>query len=249
MIPNTGFFHILYSHDIDVILNNELIIEKVWVKHDINSRIETHPYFCIFPDNMYTVNLYVKEYHEGHAVEEDRLDSPLAPIESCLYDFIFIKLESGANNEYLIVERFEGAELFEYWMNRNTFPIETDYSELLRIGITKKTIDLIPNNHNYYDRNLICTCGYPDCHNLSVWIIKHTDTFCIPFIIDLGIRLRFDLGEIIKLYDDRSDDYFHYEGFDEKHPSETFPLCFEYPGYELNHQTMFPNEDDIAATR
>lgn len=113
--------------------------------------------------------------------------------------------------------------------------ITTDFYKLSKVGITKKIIHLIKNNHNYYDKNYICTCGENGCDNLCIWIIKQETTFCIPFIDYLSRRLHFNIDKLIDLYDCKTED------FDNDDSYNTYPFCFENSDFELYEKTHFLN--------
>lgn len=249
-MTNIDYFHLLSLGNIQLSETHVSLTNP----HDdtINyllTRIKDHPYFCFAPKEFFYYsdwvyeNIHYADY--GYYMNDDEFDDDsiinriLTPIEELIPKFIFVKLEANDNpekNTYNIIEQYDTITLFEYWLTRNRLG---DRNQWKHLGLTDRIFNLLPDNHNYYDRNIICTCGHPACDNQEVWYIKYREDYSIPFVVELGKRLVFNL-----FYFDK--DKWEPEDYDEeliqkKEQYRNFPFCFEYKSFKLLNNTIQPN--------
>ncbi|MFN8284544.1 MAG: hypothetical protein U0U67_15080 [Chitinophagales bacterium] len=208
---------------------------------------DEHLYFCFTPKEFEYYSLWIYEnihYNDYEYYSNDDeydehyvLNKALTPLMILKDNFIFLKAKKKDTN-YYIEEIYDTKEVFEYWINHNHF---TNLEQWENIGIGKSIFNLLPENHNYYDRNLICTCGRAECNNLEVWYIKYTASYAIPFIIDLNKRLVFDLHYFDKENKWQDEDYLE-TSYSEKENYRTFPFLFHANDFKLMKQSLFANE-------
>jgi hypothetical protein len=201
LFKNIPYFHLLNSYSI----SNSIVYaigEKLNLLSLINN--DEHLYFCVTPKEFEYYNLWIYEnihfndyeyYSNDDEYDEQYvLDKALKPLMILKEQFIFLKAKKQ-ETDYYIEEIYDTKKVFEYWINHNHF---TDLEQWKHIGIGKSIFNLLPVNHNYYDRNLICTCGHSECNNMEIWYIKYVDSYAIPFVIDLNKRIVFNLQYLYK---------------------------------------------------
>lgn len=241
MFKDIPYFHLLESN-----FFTESTVYEVGEKLSmfVSVHKNEHPYYCITPKEFEYYGLWIYEnihfndyeYYSNDDEYDERyvLDKVLTPLMILKDKFIFFKATlKGAG--YYIEEIYDAKEVFEYWINQNHF---TDLEQWKHIGIGKSIFNLLPANHNYYDRNEICTCGHSGCYNSEVWYIKYTDSYAIPFVNSLQSRLVFDLHYFDK-YEEK--DYIE-ENYSSDKRYSTFPFLFEAKTFKLMQQSVFANE-------
>lgn len=222
---------------------------------EITNLITRHPYFCFVPkefdyySDWIFENEHFKEYgfylNDDEYSDDNILNKKLVPIELLIDQFIFLKLklpEHPSNNAFIIDERFDTNDIFNYWFKHNYF---TDLNQWKDLGLGDKIFNLLPANHNYYDRNIICTCGNSPCNNQEVWYVKYDQGYSIPFIIDLNKRLVFDLHYFDGQSDWQEEDYVE-ENYKDRSLYSTFPFCFESKEFQVFEKSVFPNNGIVS---
>lgn len=244
MIKNIPYFNLL---SFETVSNLHSISAGEKLNLSLNANNNEHLYYCITPKEFDYYNLWIcenihfKDY--GYYSIEDEYDEQyvsnkvLSPIMKLKEQFVFFKA-TPKHTGYYIEEIYNTKEVFQYWIKHNHF---TELEKWKHIGISKSIFNLLPSNHNYYDRNLICTCGQSTCNNQEVWYIKYTDSFSIPFVIDLNKRIVFDLHYFDKENEWQDEDYIE-ANYEEKENYKHFPFLFEAKNFRLLQQSLFANE-------
>lgn len=244
MIKNIPYFNLL-SFEAGSNLHSISIGEKINLS--INANNNEHLYYCITPKEFDYYNLWIYENihfndYGYYSIEDEYddnyiLDKVLIPLMSLKERFVFLKVKRK-DSEFYIDEIYNTKHVFDYWIKHNHYK---ELEQWKYIGIGKNIFNLLSENHNYYDRNLVCSCGYPECNNLEVWYIKYTDSYAIPFIIDLNKRIVFDLHYFDKDNTWQDEDYTE-TNYLEKENYRTFPFLFEANDFKLMKQSLFENE-------
>lgn len=210
--------------------------------------IKNHPYCCFVPKEFrhYSQWLFENDNHKefaGHFHDYTDDDKPLVnilfPIEHLIKQFVFVRLRlpRGPENEvFFVAENFDSAEIFRYWFSNNHF---ADLNQWRRFGIGEKIFNFLPSNCNYYDRNIICTCGQAECRSLEVWYVKYRNSYCITFIKDYH-TIPFDLHYFDSDGEWKDEDYT--EDDRQYEDNRQFPFCFETKNFKLFDRTIFPNQ-------
>jgi hypothetical protein len=254
MFQSIAYYHLLPS--------DEVVVTKNWLRatgwgHGFNipERILTHPYFCIVPEALghYSSWITEKEYLRGDGLpfneetwtRELEEEKPLIPVEQLIEQFQFIRLQTAedAPDQFLITERFNTRELMQFWFGRNHF---TDLNQWRDLGLTEKIFNLLPDHSNYYDRNIICTCGGAGCNNQEVWYIKHSDSYTVPFVIDTDTRLYVDMYALCREGRKWEPEEYIEDTFRNRDRYSHFPFCFEARDFELFNKTLLANGGLIA---
>jgi len=220
-------------------------IELFYPNTDFFTTVKEHPFICIVPPEFDTMVTWVGESHyfrqNGYYSNEDKMaEATVTPFEQLLDLFMFMKVvveERPEDSQLVIEECFDSRTILEYWIKQNTFHKTTIFREF---GIGTRLFEAIPDAHNYFDRNTICTCGMADCDNQLIWYIKHEDNYAVPFVLNHYFRLYFEIDTKNAMPDW---DASHYDETleDTETGYDTFPFTFESKSFSVIDTLLFPN--------
>ena len=231
--------------------------DRYFLKDDINFKdiVKDYPYCCIIPVVFDKYAIWVDEFElykdEGYFRfnEDDFMDvdgkeyiasKRFDEIQNLLTEFYFFKLvlrtpEEGKVEKLYIEEIYNSQQIIEYWIKQNCF---TDFTKTKNIGIGKKIFDLIPANHNYFDRFLICNCGSSCCDHIDGWYIKFNNSYSIPFMIHKYHTLIFDTSYVNEegcfTYNEKAKDK-------KEKPYNSFPFSMEEDQFKISEPSLFAN--------
>ena len=259
-IPVMDFTTIPYYHlfNSDCLVKAVLPIEEGTVLQKAGyylqpEQITKHPYICIVPDAfkdyenliaetcyLKTTGLYLSLEETG---DESVFDKTFLPLINIIDEFIFAEVIffTEAEDSFIKIKKiFNTAAIWHFVLKRNRYSNKTQWKHL---GIGNGIFNLMPPQHHYYDRNMICTCGEEGCGNTEVWYIKYENDYAVPFVVDLNQRLVLDLNYIATDYNDWEEaDYI--EGTYTRairNSYHTFPFCFEAKDFKLLKKHLAPN--------
>ena len=251
MFENIPYFRFLssdlYDASKEFTIGSEIKLDN-WSSSSVEK--SENSFFCISPPEFDLYARWVDEhwYYKSNGcyfIEDEYdddyiLDKPLVPIETFLNKFVFLKInvvDEKKSKRLFIEELFDAETIFTYWIKQNHF---SDITQWRKLGLGRGIYDNLPDGHNYYDRNFLCTCGEAGCDNMEAWYIKYANSFSIPFIVDLGKRLVFDLEFFKDSYKWEEEEYEE-AYYDHQGMHNNFPFNFEAAKFELFEKTLFKN--------
>ncbi|HRP90965.1 MAG TPA: hypothetical protein PKX92_13120 [Edaphocola sp.] len=244
MFEEIPYFLIIEKEAIKSIQEDKIILkETIDFANRYGKGVFEHAYFCLMPPGLGLYEIwYWEDKHFRRFGEYDDFDprdpyddyhKPVIPINELLKQSLFVQLDDLEQNttlKYKILRKENGSVLLNYWLNKNHF---TDFDQWHSLGIGKGIFNLMPNHHNYFDRNLICTCGEEGCFSQHAWYVKYENSFAIPFL-SYGHNIIFDLHELDWEEEDYDEDKCRAN-------NNYFPFRYEESDFQLIEKLVIPN--------